>query len=96
MKKTKRGVKIAVETRSFKGCRVLDLFEQIIEKIGPEIRPTLQIVENVLVAVAKRATQLKDPELDMLMLRLALYTATDPSSPDYNKDLIVESSEEPD
>jgi hypothetical protein len=47
------------------------------------------IFGKLLAAVAERAIELKDPELDKLMLRLTLYSQADPESPDYDKELVT-------
>lgn len=50
----------------------------------------LQIFAHLLGAVADRATELNDEELNRLMLRLTLYSASDPTSEDYNPKVVRE------
>jgi hypothetical protein len=49
------------------------------------LRIPLQIFGNLLIDVAKRASELNDKKLNSLMARLALYEITDPYSPVYDK-----------
>jgi hypothetical protein len=44
----------------------------------------IQIFANILGEVASRAAELNDPQLNVLMCRLALYSMSDPESPDYD------------
>lgn len=48
----------------------------------------LNILLDLLKAVAQRATELHDPDLDKLMIRLALYSIANPDDPEYNPDLV--------
>lgn len=48
----------------------------------------MNIFAALLAEVAQRATELHDPTLDQLMLRLALYEQGDPASPDYDGSLV--------
>lgn len=48
----------------------------------------INILAELLEAVAKRASELNDPELNMLMLRLTLYSMADPQLPDYDPKLV--------
>lgn len=45
----------------------------------------ISILGTVLFALADRARELNDPELNSLLCRLTLVTQADPESPDYDK-----------
>lgn len=49
----------------------------------------LNILKNLLAQVAQRATELHDPELDKLMIRLALYSIADPNDPDFDSKAVA-------
>lgn len=44
----------------------------------------LNIFGKLLAAVGERAAELNDPKLNALMCRLAIYSVSDPNSPDYD------------
>lgn len=48
----------------------------------------LKILGDILYEVGERAAQLNDPELNKLMLRLTIYSASDPESPDYDEKIV--------
>lgn len=48
----------------------------------------MKILYNLMQQVAKRAIELDDPELNTLMIRLALYSIADPASEDFDPDLV--------
>ena len=50
------------------------------------LQKPLQIFGNMLYQVAKRAQELNDPQLNQLMLRLALYEQGDPYAKGYRPD----------
>lgn len=54
------------------------------------LRTPVLIFRQLLAAVATRAIELDDPELNRLMLRLALYEQGDPTSPAYDPSLLRE------
>jgi hypothetical protein len=61
------------------------LVREILSNDGTEIlRMPLQIFMGILYKVAERASELNDPELNRLMLRLALYAIADPKSKSYD------------
>jgi len=47
-------------------------------------RQPLNILQNILKQTAQRATKINDKELNKLMLRLTLYSISDPNDPEYN------------
>lgn len=47
----------------------------------------IQIFASLLEAVADRAGELNDPQLNALMCRMALYAESDPYNPEYNEEL---------
>lgn len=44
----------------------------------------LKILKNLLIQVAKRAIELNDLQLNQLMMRMALYEISDPTTKGYN------------
>jgi len=48
----------------------------------------LNIFGKLLAAVGDRAAKLNDPELNELMIRLAIYSVADPESPDYDEKIV--------
>jgi len=66
------------------------LLKEISSNVGhnSQVRIPLQILQNLLAQVAQRATELHDPILDKLMIRLTLYSIAEPSSPDYDSETI--------
>jgi len=67
------------------------LFEEILGNTSMAImaRP-LQITLGLMQQVAQRAIELDDPKLLALMFRLALYEQADPTSPNYEPQLLDE------
>lgn len=66
-------------------CHLPQLFEEILSnKTAAILQIPLRITLNILGKVAARAIELNDPQLNILMLRLTLYSAADPSSEDYD------------
>jgi hypothetical protein len=47
----------------------------------------LNILLDILRSVGKRASEINDPELNKLMIRLSLYSIANPDDPDYNPKL---------
>ena len=48
----------------------------------------IAVLAELLAEVAERAIELDDDKLNELMLRLTLYSAADPESPDYNPKIV--------
>lgn len=84
----REGKKIRVRRRLEWSVNTPDLLKDIIpnmrasESISPSI---ITIFGSLLAEVAKRATELHDPKLDSLMLRLNLYECEGASGADKNK-----------
>lgn len=51
------------------------------------LKVPINIFQNILGQVAERAIKINDPELNLLMCRLALYEQANPYSKDYDKDI---------
>ena len=65
-----------------------ELFKRIVEIPAPAVIITsINIFQNILGEVAKRATELNDSQLNSLMCRLALYSISDPNDKDFNANL---------
>lgn len=65
------------------------LLEEVLQNPGTGIlTKPLQILGKTLHEVAERASELNDPKLNALMLRLTLYDMADPASKDYDPALI--------
>lgn len=67
---------------------VRQLFDEVLtnETAWPLQQP-LRITYEILREVARRSSELNDPELNALMCRLSLYEISDPSSSGYDKEL---------
>jgi len=67
-----------------------ELFKEISSNVrhNSQVRIPLQILQNLLAQVAQRATELHDPILDRLMIRLTLYSVANPSDADYNAEIV--------
>lgn len=50
----------------------------------------LNIMLDLLRQVAQRATELNDPKMNELMIRLSLYSVANPDDPEYNPKLVAE------
>lgn len=53
---------------------------------GPEITMTLNVLKSYLALIAETAIDINDDRLNAIMCRMTLYSAADPSSPDYDKE----------
>ena len=69
---------------------VVELFNEILAnaKYDSQIRIPLNIIINYLAQIAQRATELNDPQLNKLMIRLSLYSISDPNDPEFNPELV--------
>lgn len=68
---------------------VVDLFKEIAANPDcSQIVMPLNILKNILAEVSQRATEINDPKLNKLMIRLSLYSISDPHDPDYNPELV--------
>jgi len=66
-----------------------DLFKEIlINKDCAVLRIPLNVLLSLLRQVAQRAIELDDPQLNGLMLRLGLYSISNPSDPEFNPELV--------
>jgi hypothetical protein len=62
-----------------------NLLTEVLQNPGTSmLRVPMNILGKLLGAVADRAIQLNDPELNKLMVRLTLYAQADPESKLYN------------
>jgi hypothetical protein len=67
------------------------LLEEILSNDSAAIlKIPLQIFGRLLSDVAERAAAINDPELNKLMMRLALYEVADPNSDKYDSQLVIE------
>jgi len=75
---------------------VHDLFKEIADNslCGITIAAPLQITLELFKRVAQRATEINDPEMNKLMIRLSLYSISDPHDPEYNPELVSKLLEE--
>ena len=48
----------------------------------------LRSFQAILAQVATRAAEINDPQLNALMMRLALYSVSEPGSPDYDPEFV--------
>lgn len=70
----------------------VELFKEISSSFSHSVlvRIPLQILQNLLAQVAQRATELNDPQLNKLMIRLTLYSIANPNEPGYNPAFVEE------
>ena len=70
----------------------IGLFKEISSNFShnAQIRIPLSIIQNLLAQVAQRATELNDPQLNRLMIRLGLYSISNPDDPDYDPKVLEE------
>ena len=69
-----------------------DLFKELLEnneKLGIFVQP-LNIFLRILVEIAERASDLRDPQLIYMCMRLALYEVSDPYNPAYDKKIVAD------
>lgn len=67
------------------------LFEETLKNEGCSIlHIPLTILLGILGKVAARAIELDDPKLNLLMVRLTLYSCADPMQDDYNPNIAKE------
>lgn len=94
-----RGIRKAVNSTngtplaSKEGCiwrvHTPNLLKEILKNPGTgALRIPLNIFREALVELGERAIQLDDSKLNKLMLRLTIYAASDPESPDYNPSVV--------
>jgi len=77
------------KTLEWKVCTA-KICKQAVEETrdGWLLKIPFEIMLNLLAQVAKRAIELDDEELNKLMLRLTLYEIANPSSPEFNQELV--------
>jgi hypothetical protein len=63
------------------------LFKEIVESNDQNwiFKIPLQILRQLLIQVGEEAIRLDDHKLNQLMIRLGIYTMSDPSHPDFNQ-----------
>jgi len=74
---------------------VRNLFDEILSNMTRDtmaVKIPLKVTYGILQSVAQRASQLNDPILNELMMRLAMYDVTDPSSKNYDQKVVEEIS----
>lgn len=71
-------------------CHFPNLMKEILINVQPSCQAALmwplRITMNTIEAVAKRAIELDDPELNYLMMTLTLYQSAEPTDPSYIPD----------
>jgi len=71
------------------------LLKEIADNSGqPIFQKPIAIFGKLLAQVGERAAELNDPRMNALMLRLTIYTAADPESPDYDPELVARTMRE--
>jgi hypothetical protein len=62
-----------------------NLLKEILNNPGTGIlTQPISIFGKLLAEVGERAAEINDPRLNALMIRLTIYSASDPNSPDYD------------
>jgi hypothetical protein len=75
---------------------VRNLFDEIIGNLSKDsaaIEIPLKVTYKLLQEVAQRSAELNDPILNELMMRLAMFTVTDPCSDDYDQNVVDQITE---
>jgi len=72
-------------------CHTPNLIHEIgdCNELGPVV-PALRIFQTLLVQLSEVAIEIDNPKLNSMMVRLTLYSAGEPSNPDYNAKQIYE------
>ena len=66
-----------------------DLLKTILDNNDTaSLRVPINIFQSILAEVAKRAIELNDLKLNALMMRLTLYSVSNPCEPDYNEKIV--------
>ena len=65
-----------------------EILTNVDKKGQSALRDPIIIFANLLIQVGQRATELNDPELNKLMIRLCIYSISDPNDPEYNPELV--------
>ena len=65
------------------------IFKEILDQDGMwMLSKPINIILDLLRQTAQRATELNDPQLNKLMIRLSLYDISNPKDPKFNPDLV--------
>jgi hypothetical protein len=65
------------------------LLNEILNNPGTSVlTKPIQIFGHILFELGEVARRINDPELNAMMLRLTIYSAADPESPDYNEEVV--------
>jgi len=65
------------------------LFKEILDQDGMRmLNKPINILLDLLRQVAQRATELNDPKMNELMVRLSLYSIANPEDQEYNPELV--------
>jgi hypothetical protein len=71
-----------------------EILTNVDKKGQSALRDPILIWVNLIGQVGQRAAQLNDPELNKLMVRLGIYSISDPNDPEYNPELVSKILEE--
>jgi len=82
-------MKTKTETLEWKVCTAR-ICRQAVEEThdGWALKIPFQIMLNLLAQVAQRAIELDDEKLNKLMLRLSLYSISNPENPEYDSEFV--------
>lgn len=90
--KTKEKKDVVIEEINFVfKSNVKSLFEEVIDNGGIAVQAAsmpLKITYQILLEVAKRASELNDDKLNALMCRLSLYSVADQYSEDFDAGIV--------
>ena len=82
-------VKVPVGQEALWKVHTPNLLREVLNCHGSStLRIPLTIFSNLLAEVGTRASQLNDPKLNELMMRLTIYAAADPELPEYDQRLV--------
>ena len=82
---------MSTEIKAYWKVHTANLLTEVLTNPGTAIlQKPLTIFSRLLHEVATRASELHDPELDKLMMRLTLYEVADPTSKEYDPKILEE------
>lgn len=72
-------------------CHFANLTEEVLRNPGTwALAAPLNILRGMMAELGEIAAEINDPRLNCMMMRLAIYSVSDPSSPDFNEEFVTE------
>lgn len=93
--KTKGKLRLAIHNFSIHVPNLLkEIADCAIDKKAGVLKIPLNIFQQYLASIAKRASELNDPVLNKIMVDMTMYKEADLSSPDYDKNMVDQAYDE--